>query len=466
MTEPERPKLSLGEPPGALRNRMSPVSKAWLWLFLLLQLVTVACLAALSLRPAQKTAGAGASPPAADADELRRVARGLENRGLEVQAARAWGQYLAAAPDTPERAEILYRIGGLYFDAQRFDEAAAALVQSELAAAENKELKSKIGRKLVEALRRSGRYGEVDRELSRQVEVGGAEPGRGKVLATLAGETLTEADLDRIIERRVDQMLAVEGASADQAARQAILRQFSSPQARREMLQDILQTKLFCRRARELKLDQREEFLQARDQLAERFLAGRFLARELEKIQPTQVDLESYYRANQERYEQQESLRAVVIQLGDEEDATAVLEKIESADDFVRLARERAGSDDAGSEAAWARTIVRGRTDPVLGPPEELFEISEGQWTTTPLVHQGRRYLVLVQDKTRGGTPPLSEILPQVRADYVARKQKELSEKLLSDLMTRYNVRIMPPDESGGGPAEPEKQQDKGKKKP
>ena len=466
MNEQERPRLSLGEPPGELRNRIRPMSKAWLWLFLLLQLAAVACLAALWLRPAGKTAAVPASAPAAVADELRRVAQGLENRGLEAQAARAWGEYLAAAPDAPERAEILYRMGRLYFDAERFDEAAAALVQSELVAGEDKELKSKIGRKLVDALRRSGRYGEVDRELSRQVEVGSRDTGRGKVLATLAGETLTEADLDRIIERRVDQMLAMQGASGDEATRQAVLRQFSDPQARHQILREILQTRLFYRRARELKLDQRDEYVQARDQLVESFLAGRFLALELERIQPTEVDLESYYRANQKRYEQPESLRAVLIQLGDEEDPAGVLEKIESADDFVKLAQERATSGGADSEVARARPMVRGRTDPVLGPPDRLFEMSEGEWTTTPLVHEGREYLVLVQQKTPGGTPPLSEIVAQVRADYVARKQQELSEKLLSDLMTRYQVRIMPPDGPGEEPAEPTKEAEKGEKKP
>ena len=60
----------------------------------------------------------------------------------------------------------------------------------------------------------------------------------------------------------------------------------------------------------------------------------------------------------------------------------------------------------------------------------------------------------------------MSEIVARVSADYVARKQKELSEKLLSDLMTRYNVRIMPPDGPGEEPPEPTKEAEKGEKKP
>jgi hypothetical protein len=258
-----------------------------------------------------------------------------------------------AAPDAPDRAEILYRIGKLRIEAQQYGEAAAALVHAEEAAGGNKELTGKIGPLVVQCLSRLGRYGEVGRELARRVELGAAADGRGKakVLATISGQAFTEADLDRLAERRVDNMLAMEGAAGDAERRQAILQQFSTPEARRRLLQELLQVELFCRRARELKLDREDDFRQTCDQAEQTLLAERFLVKELGKIQPTAVDLESFYKASLPQY----------------------------------------------------------------------------------------------ADKKSGRTPPLKEIAAQVRADYVARKQQELQVQLSRDLMTRYEVRILPP---------------------
>ncbi len=448
MSEPDRPNLTLGQPPGNLK-RMGQIPRTWLWLILLLHVAALLCLLALLLRPAAPGASAATgSLASANAEELKAVALELEDRSLDAQAARAWAAYLAAAPEAAQRAEILYRIGKLHMQAEEFGEAAAALVRSELAAGDDPKLKSKIGPKLVECLRRQGLYGEVGRELSRRVEEGADEQAHAKVLATLAGEALTEADLDRLIERRVDRMLALQGASADQASRQAILRQLASPAMRRQLLQELLQTQLFCRRARELKLDREEEFLQAREFLVQDLLAGRFLSRELERIQPTDVDLQSYYQANEGRYEEPESIQAVWMLLGEGEDAAGVLEGIESAEDFRKLAGQRRPADTPAEQTPATRRLVRGRSDPTLGETDALFELSEGQWTKTPHVHNDREFLVLVEKKTPARTPPFSEVRPRVHADYLTRKQREWSEKLFRDLMARYELRIMPAEES------------------
>ena len=54
----------------------------------------------------------------------RNLALELEDKSLDVQAAEAWERYLDAEPDTRDRPEILYRIGKLYMQAEKFDLAA------------------------------------------------------------------------------------------------------------------------------------------------------------------------------------------------------------------------------------------------------------------------------------------------------------------------------------------------------
>ena len=447
MTDRNRANLSLGQPPDELKKKIGQVPKTWLWVLLLSHVVVVALLVVLLTRFPQRSPHATAAG-APDAEGLRAAAQALEDRSLDAQAAHTWGKYLEAAPDTTQRTEILYRVGTLYMQAEQFDDAAAALVQAEVEVGDNHDLRHKIATRLIECLRRLGRYGEVGRELSRQVETGAEQTGKGPVLATMSGQKITEADLDRMIERQVDRMLALQNASHDFAAREAVLRQLSTPRARSQMLNELLQTELACRRARELKLDREDEFLDARDHLEQSLLASRFMQRELDKIEPTEVDVASYYNANQQRYEEPETARVHLIELKDEEDPAELLGRIDSADDFTKLVAQRQPPEEATGEAPESRQLTRGQFDPVLGDVEGLFATSAGEWTREPHVNNDKKYLVLVKSKTPARIPPLPEVGDRVEADYLAVKQQELSQKLFRDLMARYNVKIMPPDDS------------------
>ena len=450
------PDLSLGRPPETLQKKLTSVPRGWLVLIVSMHLAVLGCMVVLLGRTGPSVRRPAAAPTTGSADELKAVAAELEDKSLELEAARAWEAYLAADPHGADRAEILYRVGRLYMDAEQFGPAAAALVRAERAAGEDRDLIGKIGPRLVECLTRLGRYGEVGRELSRRVEVAGkdqtSQKGAPRVLATLSGQNLTEADLDRLVERRVDHMLALQG-SDDPQQRKAILQEMSAPAVRKQLLGELLKGELFCRRARELGLDRDDGFRQARDQLIENLLAERFLSRELEKIRPTEVDLDSYFKANVSQYETPESLRAVAVKLEEKEEPAAVLDKIKSADDFRKLAANRgpAGAD----PKAEGRPIARGPSDPELGDVEPLFALAEGQWTRQPLAHGKDRFLVLVEKKAPRATPRLQDVLRQVRADYVSRKQQELSQRLFADLTQRYDVHILPDAAESGDTATP-----------
>lgn len=452
MSNMRKPTLTLETPPGKLKHISNSRRGGGSLLVLVLQIVVVGLLTLLLLRGNQRTQQADRNAPMAE--ELKDLALQLENKSLSGEAARAWEKYLDAAPDETEKAEIFFRIGKMYMQSEQFDRAATALIRCELAD-DAGNLETKIGQNLVTCLRRLGLYGEVGRELSRRVETGGEEVEQGKILATLAGEQLTEADLDRLVERRVDQMLSLQG-HRDDSMRQAVLKQFSSPEMRQQLFQDLLRTELFTRRARELKLDQDDEFLQARQALENNLLASRFQSRKFSSVQPTDVDIETYYKAEQGQYREPASLETIVIELTDDDDATQLLENLKTTDDFKQLANTRRSkisdaADEYLEDDVPVQTLVQGQRDPTLGTTDSLFSLAAGQWTNEPHTNGEQRFLVLVQKKSPAQTPPLSEIRPRVTADYMARKQQELSQKLFADLMDRYNVKVITlPNEPAG----------------
>ncbi len=439
MSEDSRPQLNLGTPPGKLKNQATGGAGKAIWVLVLLQVVTLACLIVAFSRLRE-----GASPAATKAggEDWRAVAMQLEDKSLAGQAARAWEKCLDASPSADDHAEILYRIGKLYLQAEEYGPAAAAFVRCEQAAGDDEALTQKLGPHLLTCLRRLGLYGEVGRELSRRVEAGADDPGQGKVLATLAGEDVTEADLDRMIEQRVDQMLTMQGGARDEQTRQMLLKQFQNPQMRDRLFQELLQRELFTRRARELKLDRNEEFVHARHVIEEDMLARRFQDRELAKIQPTDVDLQAYFTVHEDQYEHPEMLQAVFAKLKDGEDAGKLLDGIKSAEDLKKVVAERRSGDaDEGEETA-GETITKGRVHPQLGNTDALFDMDTGTWTDEPHENGDDDYLVLVESKTPARTLSFEEVRPRVEAEYRARKQQELSQKLFQDLMVRYEVKM------------------------
>jgi hypothetical protein len=189
-------------------------------------------------------------------------------------------------------------------------------------------------------------------------------------------------------------------------------------------------------------MDRDDAYVEARRLLAENLLSSRFVARELDKIQPTDVDVEAYYRTNLQQYQQPASMSLVWLEVDGTEGASSLLGDISTADEF--LAQVVATTRDVESASALPRhRITYGRMHPKLGDTKPLFDLSQGEWTKSPHTGaNGKSFLVLCDRKTASRTPPLAELRKQVETDYRNRKRRELSQKLFNDLLTRYDVKI------------------------
>jgi len=430
---PDQPDLQLGSPPPGLVRRTG--TSPGIRVLVCVQLVTLLAVGLLFMQTRQSTFSPAAVPE--HAQKLRATALALEERGLSSAAAAAWQEFLRLSPDAGDRPEILYRTGRLLMEAEDFGSAVAVLVEAEQQVPETDSLSGKIGPRIVECLRRLGHYGEVGRELSRQVEVGSSEQNGNPVLATFAGESLTAADVDRMIENHIDRILDMQSESEFRVSREQLLQQYQSADMRQRMLQEIIQRELFSRRARELKIDQEESYRQAREFLQTELLAGRFLARELAAVQPSDVDVESFYRARQTDYRQPATATVLTLPAQADPDAETGIRQIQSAEEFRKQAEQTAG--DAGLVPL---RVVQGQPHPRLGETSALFDLEAGEWTSAPVEAGEEKLWILLQSKTAASIPPLSRIRARVEEDYRRIKRQEITQKLSADLMTRYQVRI------------------------
>jgi len=433
MAENERPNLSLGTPPGNLRQANGG-GRGLVWLVLVIQIATLVVLFVI-FKPGASTQSVSIGGMSNVETDHKTLAMQLEQRSLNTAAAEAWQAHLVANPNSSDVAQLQYRIGKLYSDAGEYERAATALIAAEIAAGDDKDLKDKIGPRLIDCLRKLGLQGEVGRELSRRVQTGASDVDRGKVLVEFAGEQLTDADLDRVIERRVDQMMAMQPGTADASQRRAILKQFENPSMRKQILRDWLRSELFARRARELKLDQDEQFQNLLEQTQTSLLATRLMTKELAKIAPAEVDLKSFLAANEAKYSSPATLRVAAVPV-DGAAGKALLETLDSPEKFMAHAKTKLTDGGPG----LLHDLTKGQRHDVLGRVDRLFAGEVNQ--TKAHSHGDKNWLVLIREKTEASVPPFSDIQQTVARDYAQQKQQQLLEKLMTDLMARYDVKL------------------------
>ncbi len=430
MTEPMAPRLSLETP-----QRLRTHPHGSLLVPLLLVLIALMQAAGLLLWWRGPSDHGGATSHPGRAREFFDLALALEQKSLPREAARAFEQFLALSQEDKDRPQHFYHAGSLRMDAGDFDLAAAHFIAAEIAVkGGSAALPRELGTRLIDCLRRLGLHGEVGRELARRVDAGGA-PDSSKVVATYGDESITEADLDRWIERRVDQMLGP-SVAVDAQDRQSLLEQWSSKERRAEVLSEILRTDLFARRARELLLDQKPELKDMVRDSEQGLLALMLEREELSSRRPTESDVEAYFAAHRGDYRTPRSADILLLELEPDESLPDLKSRIVDAQAFVKEAEQRG--------PPQRIHLVEGGADPKWQPFANLFwSMQPGDFTHEPLPVGEQRFLALVESSQESREPAYEEVNEQVIRDYSEVKRAEILSQLAGDLMKRYDVKLL-----------------------
>ena len=134
-----------------------------------------------------------------------------------------------------------------------------------------------------------------------------------KILATVGGVNITEADIDAFIE----------GLSKEQKAYASI------PQFRQQCLEQLISLQLYALMAEEEKLDETEEFEKMMAGARKEILANLAMKKSFENLAVTEEECKDFYAQNPQHFNQGESVKAKHILV--EEEAKAVATKMKEA---------------------------------------------------------------------------------------------------------------------------------------
>jgi len=470
MTKAPKLELPPGEPAPRPRSGLSG------FVFVLLLILLVVNVMSFFVSPGTSNMGTLLTTPGAvlSVEQIKEVAVELENKNISTQAADYYEEYLSVAQlSAQEVGNIRYRIGKNRQDAGDYAAAFAQYVVAEkLLEGKNSELVEEIGRRRRECLRQMGRYAELAREIAERAR--GADQTADlegqQVVAEIGSEKITVADFERMMASEIELFVKWQvGLSPEDedAVRRRAEAQFADPQMRMQQLQQIIATRVLADEARVRRIHETEGF---RDRLAavgDGILKSTLLHQEVGKRSTvTHADIQRFYEANKDRYEQPAATFIAHILCRGTSHARDVIRRISQGERFEDIAQ--AESLDTSTRGAMGTLTVpvsaEGEFVPLFGANPQLHAAIRGAEAGAILPHpyqsvQGWHVVKVVSHRERI-EQPLDEIIDQVRRDTRATREREVTEQYMAELFEKHGVKLYPgvfggeasPADAGGMP--------------
>jgi len=407
-------------------------------------------------RPAGSASPAPGSATTLAPADLEQLALRLEDKNLFSAAADAWSDYLAAAAVPPAReAQIRVRMGRLLQQAGKQEQAVASFYRAEaLAGADKSVLGEDFAVRIRDCFRDMGRYGELSREVEERTSIAsnaGNLAGR-QLVAEIGPEKITTADLDQMLRDEVESMIrTTPGMSPDQMQqmRKMANEQLGKPEARAQVLQQIVMQRVLAKEARAQKVDQdaayRDRLVHEADALLATSLTNRIAE---QRASVTPADVERFYEANKQRYETPARGQLARIVCGSKADADKVIELLDGGAKFEKLAQDRSKDADTKSAGGRLRDPIRPAGDevPGVGPIKELharlWKLKSGEYTKDSCQVGDDWIVYQMVDKQDASVPKLDEIRERVESECRQARRGEVLQQYVQELFTKYDVKL------------------------
>lgn len=239
-----------------------------------------------------------------------------------------------------------------------------------------------------------------------------------EILATVAGENITAADLNAFIQSmpKEQQMYA------------------SSPQFRQQMLEQLINCRLFAKYAEDLKLDETEEFQTILNNARKDILASMGIGEAVRNVVVTEEELKEFYEANKARFEKGATVSAKHILVKEEEKCQKVLEEIIAGKAFEEAAQQYSTCP-SGQKGGDLGEFGKGQ---MVKEFEEAAFAAEIGHVVGPVATQFGYHLIKVEAKNEATVAAFEEVKEQIRRNLLNQKQNQAYGAKVAELKNKY----------------------------
>ena len=239
-----------------------------------------------------------------------------------------------------------------------------------------------------------------------------------EILATVAGEVITEADVNAFIQNmpKEQQMYA------------------SNPQFRQQIVDQLINYRLFSKYAEEMKMDETAEFEAALNNARKEILASMAISETVKAVEVTEEDMKSFYEENSNYFEKGATVSAKHILVKEEEKCQEILEEIIAGKVFEEAAQQYSTCP-SGQKGGDLGEFGKGQM--VKEFEEAAFAAEIGQ-VVGPVKTQFGYHLIKVEAKNEATVTPFEEVKEQIGRNLKQQKQNKAYSDKAAELKAKY----------------------------
>lgn len=240
-----------------------------------------------------------------------------------------------------------------------------------------------------------------------------------KVLAVVAGEEITEADLNDFLRN----------IPKDQQA------YVSNPQVREQYLEQLIALRMFSKQGEEEKLEETDEFKVILESARKDILAQMMIAKLLKDIDVTDEEAKDYYDANKRQFEKGETVRAKHILVKEEEKCNEILTAIKKEEKTFEDAAKEFSTCPSGQKGGDLGEFGKGQMVPEF--EKAAFSAEVGQ-VVGPVQTSFGYHLIKVEKKNEASETPFEEVKASIKGRMLQQKQNDAYTAKVKQLKEKY----------------------------
>ncbi len=206
----------------------------------------------------------------------------------------------------------------------------------------------------------------------------------------------------------------------------------------KEILDELIYKELLYIDAKEKEYDKEEAFQEIFKQSESSLLTTYALGKLLEDVSPTDREVETYYNANAEKYDDEEKVEASHILVADEETANEVIRKLDEGEKFENLAMEYS---ECPSKNNGGNLGVFGHGDMVKPFEDAVFSMNERE-ISKPVITDFGYHIIKLNKKFPAKKYTLSEVKSKVYEDLKKYQEQMAYTNKIEELYKKHNIEI------------------------
>lgn len=239
-----------------------------------------------------------------------------------------------------------------------------------------------------------------------------------EILATVAGENITSADLNAFIQTmpKEQQVYAV------------------NPQFRQQVLEQLINGRLFAKYAEEIKLDETEEFQSILNNAKKDILASMAIGETVRGVEVTEEEMKGFYEANKQHFEKGATVSAKHILVKEEAKCQEILEEVIGGKAFEEAAQQYSTCP-SGQKGGDLGEFGKGQ---MVKEFEEAAFAAEIGHVVGPVKTQFGYHLIKVEAKNEASAAAFEEVKEQIRRNLLQQKQNQAYGAKVAELKEKY----------------------------